>query len=415
LVEIIHTCQKDCPMQRTLIWDLPTRLFHWTLASSFAIAWLTSEGDRWRSIHVFFGYLMLGLVVFRLVWGFTGSHFSRFASFWFGPKEALDYLKQVATGHAPRHVGHNPTGSLAIYILLAMALIVSLTGIVTLGGDEQQGVAAGWFTFSQIQLLRSIHNFGAIGMLLVVIGHITGVVVESVMHKENLARSMVTGFKQAPASTPKATARPLVAALMLLAMLGFGGWWFTYAIDRTIDNQNWHIKLETGIGEEPHVKFVGKQLADNKLWRDECGACHAVFYPALLPTRSWQKIMTEQDKHFGSDLGFDAVTTEAILKFMVDNAAEKHVVEAAFKIEQSIPAGVTPLRVTETPYWLNKHREIAASDWANPLVQSKSNCAACHADADDGTFEDGAMHIPKAPAKVASAPISAPPAAASKP
>ena len=203
--------------------------------------------------------------------------------------------------------------------------------------------------------------------------------------------------------------------LMLLAMLGFGGWWFTYAIDRTIDNQNWHIKLETGIGEEPHVKFVGKQLADNKLWRDECGACHAVFYPALLPTRSWQKIMAEQDKHFGSDLGFDAVTTEAILKFMVDNAAEKHVVEAAFKIEQSIPAGVTPLRVTETPYWLNKHREIAASDWANPLVQSKSNCAACHADADDGTFEDGAMHIPKAPAKVASAPISAPPAAASKP
>ena len=395
-------------MQRTLIWDLPTRLFHWTLASSFALAWLTSEGDRWRSIHVFLGYLILGLVVFRLIWGFAGSHFSRFARFWFGPKEALDYLKQVMTGHAPRHIGHNPTGSVAIYILLAMAVVVGLSGIVTLGGDEQQGLAAGWFTFAQVQIIKKVHDLGATLMLLVVFGHITGVVVESVLHKENLARSMVTGFKQAAAGTPVAQQRTAIAVLLLLAMLGFGGWWFYYAIDRNIDTQAWHVKLETGMGEEPHVKFVGKQLPDNKQWRDECGACHAVFYPALLPARSWQKIMAEQDKHFGTDLGFDAATTGAILKFMVDNAAEKHVIEAAFKIEQSIPKDVTPLRVTEAPYWINKHREIAAADWANPLVKSKNNCAACHTDADDGTFEDAAMHIPPRPKASASATASAP-------
>jgi len=394
---------KAHAMQRTLIWDLPTRLFHWSLASSFALAWLTSEGDRWRSIHVFLGYLMLGLVVFRLVWGFAGSHFSRFASFWFGPKEALDYLRQVMTGHAPRHVGHNPTGSLAIYILLAMAVVVGLSGIVTLGGDEQQGLAAGWFTFAQVQIIKKVHDLGATLMLLVVFGHLTGVVVESVLHKENLARSMVTGFKQAAAGTPKATPRAAVALLMLVAMLGFGGWWFYYAIDRNIDTQAWHVKLESGIGEEPHVKFVGKQLPDNKQWRDECGACHAVFYPALLPARSWQKMMAGQDKHFGTDLGFDATATAAILKFMVDNSADKHMTEAAFKIDQSIPKDVTPLRVIETPKWLEKHREIAAADWANPLVKSKNNCAACHTDADDGWFEDGAMHIPPRPQAQASA------------
>jgi cytochrome b len=397
-------------MQRTLIWDLPTRLFHWTLASSFALAWLTSEGDQWRSIHVFAGYLMLGLVVFRLLWGFMGSHFSRFASFWYTPKEAFDYLQQVASGHAPRHIGHNPTGSLAIYILLAMAVMIGLTGIMTLGGDEQQGVAAGWFSFAQIRTLKKLHELGAIAMLLVVIGHLTGVVVESVLHKENLARSMLTGFKQAPANTPTATARPLVAVLLLLTILGFGGWWFYYAIDKGIDNQAWHVKLESGIGEEPHVKFVGKQLADNQQWRDECGSCHAVFYPALLPSRSWQKMMTEQDKHFGTDLGLDAVTLAAVLKFMMDNSADKHLVEAAFKIEQSIPKDETPLRITETPYWVNKHREIAATDWANPLVKSKSNCAACHSDADEGTFEDGAMQIPEVSAKTAP-----PTPAASKP
>lgn len=402
-------------MQRTLIWDLPTRLFHWTLASSFAVAWLTSDGDRWHALHVFAGYLMLGLVAFRVLWGFVGSHFSRFATFWFGPFEAIAYLKEVAKGHAARHVGHNPTGSVAIYILLAMTVVVGVSGIVTMGGDEQQGIAAGWFSFAQIAVLKKLHEAGAILMLLVVAGHVTGVVVESVQHKENLARSMVTGYKQADADTPKATARPLIAAVMLLAMLSFGGWWFYYAIDKAIDGQGWHVKLEKGIGEEPHVKFVGKQLADNKQWRDECGSCHAVFYPALLPARSWEKMMAEQDKHFGSDLGLDAPTTAAVLKFMVDNSADKHLVEAAFKIEQSVPKDATPLRITETPYWVNKHREIAASDWANPLVKSKNNCAACHSDADDGTYEDGAMHIPKAPKVVASAAASAAVPAASKP
>ncbi len=389
-------------MQRTLIWDLPTRLFHWTLATSFALAWLTSEGDRWRSIHVFVGYLMLALVVFRLTWGFAGSHFSRFSTFWFGPRETAVYLKQVVRGRADRHVGHNPAGSLAIYVLLALAVLVGLTGIVTLGGDEQHGLAATWFSFSQALLLKKVHKAGAILMLLVVFGHIAGVVVESFLHRENLARSMVTGFKMAAAGTPKASAHKLMAGVMLLAMLGFGGWWFAYAIDRQVDEAPWHGSKEISAAEEPHVKFVGKALPDSAQWRDECGSCHAVFYPALLPKRSWQKIMADQSDHFGTDLGLDAPTTAAVLRFLVDNAADGHQTEAAFKIDQSVPKNVTPLRITETPYWIRKHREIAASDWANPLVKSKANCAACHADADAGTFEDGAMQIPKAPAVPAS-------------
>lgn len=386
-------------MQRTLIWDLPTRLFHWTLATSFALAWLTSEGDRWRSIHVFLGYLMLGLVVFRLMWGFAGSHFSRFSTFWFGPRDAALYLKQVLSGHAARHIGHNPTGSLAIYILLALTVLVGLTGILTLGGDEQHGLAASWFSFSQGLILKQVHKAGAILMLLVVFAHIAGVVVESVLHKENLARSMVTGFKMAAAGTPQGRTHKMVAAILLLTMLGFGGWWFAYAVERQLHEQGWHGDQENGEADEPHVKFVGKTLPDNAQWRDECGSCHSVFYPALLPKRSWEKIMADQSEHFGTDLGLDAPTTAAVLKFMVDNAADGHQTEAAFKIDQSVAQDTTPLRITETPYWIRKHREIAASDWANPLVKSKSNCAACHSDADAGTFEDGAMQIPRAPSK----------------
>jgi cytochrome b len=395
-------------MQRTLIWDLPTRLFHWALAASFALAYITSEGDRWRSVHVFFGYLILGLVVFRLVWGFAGSHFSRFDSFWFSPKASLGYLKQVLSRTAPRHVGHNPTGSMAIYILLALAVVVGITGVLTLGGDEQQGLAAGFFSFSQIKLIKKLHELFANGMLLVVFGHIAGVVVESVLHKENLARSMVTGFKMAGADTPLAKQSKVIAGLMLVSMLGFAGWWFYYAIDRTMEGQESHVvKEDVNKAEELHVKFVGKTLPDNTQWREECGSCHGVFYPALLPARSWEKIMAEQAQHFGSDLGLDEATTKSVLAFMVANSAEKHQIEAGYKIESSLAQVATPLRITETPYWIKKHREIAASDWANPLVKSKSNCSACHVDAEVGTYEDAAMRMPKAPKPVSSATTAA--------
>jgi len=79
----------------------------------------------------------------------------------------------------------------------------------------------------------------------------------------------------------------------------------------------------------------------------------------------------------------------------VPNSAEQHASEAAWKINRSVPADATPLRITETPYWVKKHREIAAADWKNPKVKSKANCAACHQDAEAGTYEDAAMRIPR--------------------
>jgi len=201
-------------LQPTLIWDLPTRLFHWVLAGSFALAWITAEADEWLAVHVFCGYLMLGLVAFRLLWGVVGSHFARFTSFWFSPKQAIHYLKEVASGQAARHIGHNPTGSWAIYILLTLTLVVAASGWITLGADEQQGLAAGWFSFSQAKLFKEVHEIVATLMLVVVGGHIAGVVVESVMHKENLARSMVTGLKMADENTPRTSAQTLVAVVL---------------------------------------------------------------------------------------------------------------------------------------------------------------------------------------------------------
>lgn len=377
-------------MQRILVWDIPTRLFHWLFAASFLVAWLTSDSDEWLSFHVFSGYLMAGLIGFRLLWGVAGGHYARFSSFRFGPLAGLAYLRQALAGSAARHVGHNPAGSQAVFLLLGLGLVVCATGVFVLGAEERQGVAAGWLGYAWGKMIKEGHEAAATLMLLAVFGHLAGVALESWLHKENLARSMVTGIKQAPPGDPVAKPYRPVAALLSVAVAAFGVWWFFYAL---------HQPLESYLGYDGdrsgrHVAFVGPKLADDPTWREECGSCHMAFHPSLLPARSWQRMMAEQDRHFGADLALDAPVRDALRAFLVDNAAERLATEAAFKINRSIKPETTPLRIVETPYWIGKHRDIGEAAWRSPQVKSKVNCVACHQDAEAGTFEDGAMRMP---------------------
>ncbi|MDO8811639.1 MAG: cytochrome b/b6 domain-containing protein [Gallionella sp.] len=379
-------------MKRILVWDVPTRLFHWLFAISFAAAWLTSDNDQWLSVHTFFGYLILGLIGFRLAWGMAGGHYARFASFRYSPKAGLSYLRQAISGGGARYIGHNPAGSQSVYLLIALGLVVAITGLFTQGGEEQQGAVINVVNITVARMFKEGHEITATLMLLLVFGHLAGVIVESLLHKENLPRSMVTGVKEAPEGTPVSRPYRMVGVLMLVAVTSFGGWWFSYALHEPVEGL---VGFEDGDHEVPKVAFVGPKLADDKTWREECGSCHLAFHPNLLPIRSWQKTMAEQEKHFGTDLALDAATSEALLAFLVNNAAENSNREAAFKINRSIKAEDTPLRITETPYWVRKHQDIAESVWRLSKVKSKTNCAACHLDAEAGTFEDAAMFIPR--------------------
>jgi len=96
-----------------IVWDLPVRLFHWLLALSFAVAWLTQGDDRYLDVHVFAGYLMSGLLAFRLAWGVLGNRYARFRAFAFPWRDVRDYLLGILSGQAPRYLSHNPAGGWA--------------------------------------------------------------------------------------------------------------------------------------------------------------------------------------------------------------------------------------------------------------------------------------------------------------
>lgn len=193
-----------------LVWDLPVRLGHWLMAGGFALAWLTGDSEEWRLVHVAAGGTVVGVALFRLLWGLVGTRYARFADFVRGPHAAIAYLKSLL-GPRPAHcVGHNPAGAWAIVLLLALGL---LTG------------AAGWLTYQEIggELFEELHEGLASTMLAVVVVHLVGVAVGSLVHRENLPRTMITGRKIGATRDAIIGARPL-AAMVLLGWVGAVAW-----------------------------------------------------------------------------------------------------------------------------------------------------------------------------------------------
>lgn len=195
-------------LKRILVWDIPTRVFHWALALSFAGAFLTAETEHYRDVHVALGYLMLGLIVFRLVWGFAGTRYARFASFVFKPAQVVDYLRSLFRRQPQHFVGHNPAGGLAIFLLLALGLTTAVSGVLLY--REIWGEA-----------FEELHEGAANFMLAVVMIHIAGVAVGSMLHRENLVRSMLTGYKNATPEAGIVRSYAWLGVIMLATIITF--------------------------------------------------------------------------------------------------------------------------------------------------------------------------------------------------
>jgi cytochrome b len=194
---------------RTLVWDAPVRVFHWLLALSFAVAWLSAESERWQLVHVTAGYTMAGLVAFRILWGLVGTRHARFAGFVRGPRAVAAYLRSLARGRPEHHAGHNPAGALAILALLGLAILTAATG---------------WASYNEIggSRFEEMHEALAVAMLALVAVHVLAVLLSSRLHRENLVAAMVHGRKPVPASEGIRASWRSVAALLLVAVLGFG-------------------------------------------------------------------------------------------------------------------------------------------------------------------------------------------------
>ncbi|MCK5640611.1 MAG: cytochrome b/b6 domain-containing protein [Gammaproteobacteria bacterium] len=177
------------------VWDPLVRIFHWTLVVSFIAAYLSGDEIEW--LHTNAGYIILGLLCIRIVWGIIGSQYARFSDFVYSPAIVKAYLKDLFKLQATRYLGHNPAGGYMVVTMMILLLLTTLSGMTLYGIDEGEGPFSNLHTASHFweEVFEEIHEFFSNLTLLMVFIHILGVMLSSALHNENLTRAMASGKK----------------------------------------------------------------------------------------------------------------------------------------------------------------------------------------------------------------------------
>jgi cytochrome b len=176
------------------VWDPFVRVFHWTLVICFTVAYLTE--DDLLTVHVWAGYIVGALILARIVWGFIGPTHARFSDFVYAPVTTLRYMRDLVLFRAPRHLGHSPGGGAMVIALIVLLAATVITGLIVYGGDQQAGPLAGLVSKETGESLEELHELVANITLAFIIAHIAAVILASFVHRENLARAMITGYKR---------------------------------------------------------------------------------------------------------------------------------------------------------------------------------------------------------------------------
>ena len=360
------------------VWDPVVRLFHWSLVGAIGVALATSLvlPPTWVTLHVVSGTAAVVLVAVRIVWGFFGPTYARFASFVRGPAALIAHLRHLSAGEAGHHIGHNPLGGAMIVVLFVAVLVLGLTGAVALGGVFKSGPAAFLASFAVGDAARVLHQLVAFGLIGLIGLHLAGVAFESLRGRENLVAAMVHGRKQEHADAitePPRSARPLLAAAVVMLVFLVSG------------------ATVVSLSQRPAFGVPTAPL--DPVYVSECGACHAPYHPSLAPAAVWVAIMDHLDQHFGEDASLEPDKVAGIRAYLVANAAETVDTKPAHLFSRRDPAD--PLKITATPWWRRIHSGIPDSVFAAKAVGSRANCSACHQDAATGLFNPANVAIPK--------------------
>lgn len=190
-------CLPDQAPVRVLVWDKFVRIFHWSLVALVVSLFLTAKMGK-QEIHHFLGFSLAALVIGRLIWGLIGSIHARFVGFVTSPRAALRYIVDIGHGKPARYLGHNPAGAWMVLSLLAVVLVLLVTGFALQATLEFDGPLVSLLNpvddQTVHQLLRT-HDLALNVLYFLVPLHLLGVVLASRQHKENLVVAMITGFK----------------------------------------------------------------------------------------------------------------------------------------------------------------------------------------------------------------------------
>ena len=188
--------------KQILVWDPLLRIFHALLAGCFLVAYVME--DEMLHLHLLLGSIVFGLIIFRLFWGICGTEHARFSDFIFSIKQIRDHLRSLIRWKPSHHTGHTPAGGVMIFFLLIGLLILTLSGIMLYGLENSAAPFAYLTTdmsLDTIIFIEQLHSLVADALMLAVLFHIAGVLIESLLQQQNLIGAMITGYKKGGRNT----------------------------------------------------------------------------------------------------------------------------------------------------------------------------------------------------------------------
>jgi cytochrome b len=223
--------------EKRLVWDLPLRLFHWLLVLSMIASWVTAElGFDWMQIHMYLGYWTIGLLTFRIIWGFIGPRHARFASFLTGPTGLWRYTKGLAAGTMIQTAGHNPLGGISVIVMLALVGFQAATGLFATDDIVWTGPYNSAVSGATADKLTSLHHLNFNIILAAVSLHITAIVLYFLVKKQNLIAAMVHGKKVVPPHEAISKSEVVKAIVVIVISAGLVYWLLAAAPTPPSDN-----------------------------------------------------------------------------------------------------------------------------------------------------------------------------------
>ena len=219
-------------IEKRLVWDLPLRLFHWLLVASMVASYVTAKFIDDRQWHFYVGYWTIGLLVFRILWGFFGPRHARFANFIHSPSAIWLYVKGMFQRGSAPSIGHNPVGGLMVLLMLVLMSIQAATGLFTTDAIIWAGPYNPSVSESTASFLSTVHNWNFNVIIAAVILHVAAILFYAFYKKQNLVVPMLNGHKPAalvPDHEAISSSQLFKALVMSLLAAGFVYWLLAHA------------------------------------------------------------------------------------------------------------------------------------------------------------------------------------------
>ncbi len=201
-----------------LIWDLPTRLFHWLLVALVIFSWYSMEIEENLDWHFISGYCVLALLLFRCLWGLIGTHHARFKNFLFKPSTIISYALTLRVKKSQVYAGHNPLGGVSVILMLLILLLQSITGLFASDGDFYFGPLSDYVSSRSSDVLTEIHHFNSNIIYALIILHLLAIAFYTFYKKQKLLAAMFSGKKTLDSDSNQAieSSKSVVALVVVL-------------------------------------------------------------------------------------------------------------------------------------------------------------------------------------------------------